>query len=285
MRVSLCTTCLVGELDGSTGIAAARLLRHLGIEVVVPKGQTCCGQPAFNAGHVDEARRIARYTLETLESGDMVVLPSASCTAMIRRHYAELFSSVHSTGSADRSRADARGRTGPAGGPDGTRTDRAAEGVDSEVAGRSPAARARALASRTYELCEFIVRVLKRQELGDGLRGRRVAWHHGCHGLREMSLSREPIELLRNAGATIVDWQAGEECCGFGGLFTVKLPEVSAAMADRKLDTLLRAGADVLTSADAACLLHLEGRARKRGIQLKVRHVAHLLLEATGAAA
>lgn len=234
VRVSLFATCLVGELEGRTGLAAASLLRRLGVEVDVPAAQTCCGQPAYNAGHVDEAKRIAAHTLDLLESSDAVVLPSGSCTAMIRHHYVKLF----------------------------------------------PEPRARALADRTWELTEFIVDVLKRRSLGRGLEGRRVAWHHGCHGLRELGLRDAPLTLLRNAGATVVDWTAAEECCGFGGLFSVKLPEVSAAMADRKLDTLVDAQPDVLTSADAGCLLHLEGRARRRGIDIPVRHIADLLLEA-----
>lgn len=240
LRVSLFATCLVSELDGPTGIAATRLLRGLGVEVVVPPGQTCCGQPAWNAGHVTEARRIARHTLDVLEDTDAIVLPSGSCTAMIRLHYSQLLA-------------------------------RADEAV---------AARARNLAARTWELTEFIVRVLKRKTIGSGLRGRRVAWHHGCHALRELGLGDAPIELLRNAGATIVEWGATTECCGFGGLFSVKLPEVSGAMADRKLDSLVEAKPDVVTSADAGCLLHLEGRARKRGIGIPMKHVAHLLLEA-----
>lgn len=248
MRVSLFATCLVGELDGTTGIAAARLLRGLGVDVVVPPGQTCCGQPAYNSGHDSEARRIAAHTLAVLESTDAVVLPSGSCATMIRHHYTRLFGGAASEA-----------------------------GVEGEMQ-----ARARALASRTFELSEFIVRVLMRTKLGDGLCGRRVAWHHGCHALRELGSGDAPIELLRNAGATVVEWEAAEECCGFGGLFSVKLPEVSAAMADRKLDTLVPLRPDVLTSADGGCLLHLEGRMRRRGFAITTRHVAHLLLEAAG---
>jgi L-lactate dehydrogenase complex protein LldE len=243
LRVLLFTTCLVGELEASTGAAAARLLRGLGVDVHVPAGQTCCGQPAYNAGHVGEAQRIARHTLDVLESADAVVLPSGSCATMVRHHYPRLFASDTVSASDD-------------------------------------VARARALANRTYELSEFIVRVLKRTTLGDGLRGRRVAYHHGCHGLRELGVRDEPLRLLRNAGATVVEWEAAEECCGFGGLFSVKLPEVSGAMADRKLDTLSGASPDVLTSADAGCLLHLEGRMRRRGGSIETRHLAHLLLEA-----
>lgn len=255
VQVSFFATCLINELDAGAGLAGARLLRGLGVDVAVPPGQTCCGQPAFNAGHHVEARRVARYTVGVLESSDWVVLPSGSCTAMIRHHYHALLSS-------------ARGR------------DDAAEQPDGDLA-----ARAARLASRTFELAEFIVDVLGIEQLGDGLAGRRIAYHHGCHALRELGLRDEPLRLLRNAGATIVDWEAAEECCGFGGLFAVRMPEVSAAMADRKLDTLLVVQPDILTSADGGCLLQLGGRSRRRGLDIPVRHLAHLLLEATGAPA
>jgi len=249
MRVCFFATCLVDRLLPDAGIAAARLLRTLGADVVVPGDATCCGQPAFNAGYAAEARRIAAHTLRALDREDYVVLPSGSCTAMLRHHWSTLLDNGDAT-------------------------------------------RARALADRTFELAEFIVRVLGVTHIGDGLRGRRIAWHHGCHALRELRVRDEPLLLLRNAGASIVDWEASEECCGFGGLFAVKLPEVSAAMADRKLDTLVQIDSgkshvtsaattvDVLSSADGGCLLQMAGRMHHRGIGIPVRHIAHLLEEA-----
>ena len=249
MRVCFFATCLVDRLLPDAGMAAARLLRTLGTDVIVPGAATCCGQPAFNAGYAADARRIAAHTLRALDREDYVVLPSGSCAAMLRHHWSELLD------------------------------DGAGE-------------RAGALADRTFELAEFIVRVLGITHIGDGLHGRRIAWHHGCHALRELGVREEPLLLLRNAGASIVDWEAAEECCGFGGLFAVKLPEVSVAMADRKLDTLVQspgstAGAttegpavDVLSSADGGCLLHMAGRMRHRGIGIPVRHIAQLLEEA-----
>jgi L-lactate dehydrogenase complex protein LldE len=105
-----------------------------------------------------------------------------------------------------------------------------------------------------------------------------VAYHHGCHALRELGVREEPLLLLRNAGAELLPWEAAEECCGFGGLFSVKLPEVSLAMADRKAATLPQA--EVLTSTDAGCLLHLAGRLQKKGINLRVAPLATLLWEA-----
>lgn len=141
---------------------------------------------------------------------------------------------------------------------------------------------AEALGGRTYELSQFLVRVLGVESLGTGLEGTRVAYHHGCHALRELGVDAEPEALLRGAGAEVVAWEAARECCGFGGLFSAKLPEVSAGMADRKLETL--PDLDVLTSADGGCLLQLSGRAGSQGRELPVLHLAHLLWRAVGEA-
>lgn len=235
MRVALFATCLGDTFFAEACADTVRLLRHLGVKVDFPAGQTCCGQPAFNAGHAGAARRMARHTLDVFEDADWVVLPSGSCAGMLRVNYPEL---VHEE---DRERA-------------------------------------RRLARRTYELAQFVVEVLGVQELGRGLTDRRVAYHHGCHALRELRVHDEPLTLLRGAGAEVVAWEADEECCGFGGLFSVKLPEISGAMADRKLDTL--PVADVVTSADGGCLMQLSGRAARRGNGIRFRHLATLLREA-----
>jgi L-lactate dehydrogenase complex protein LldE len=237
MKVALFVTCLVDQFYAEAGVAAVRLLRSLGCTVTFPPAQTCCGQPAYNAGYWSEARQMAQHTLEVFEDAEYVVLPSGSCTTMLRAFYPELY--------RDKPRAFAR---------------------------------ASGLGARTYELAEFIVKVLGITRLGGGLTGRRIAYHHGCHALRELGLKDEPIALLRNAGAEIVDWPAATECCGFGGLFSVKLPEVSLGMADRKLSTLPEI--DVLTSADGGCLLHLSGRIHHRNLPLPVRPLASLLWEA-----
>lgn len=137
------------------------------------------------------------------------------------------------------------------------------------------------LAGRTFELSQFIVEVLGVRSLGSGLTGRRIAYHHGCHALRALGVREQPLELLRNSGAEVVPWEFSEECCGFGGIFSVKFPEVSAAMADRKIDTLPEV--DCVTSADGGCLLQLSGRLRRRGMNLRARHLAELLWEARDA--
>jgi len=219
LRVALFATCLGDQFFAEACADSVRLLRHVGVEVRVPEGQTCCGQPAYNAGRRAEAIRMARHTLDVLESSDHVVLPSGSCAGMIRCFYPDLLD-------------------------DGLR------------------ARTIALAERTFELSQFLADVLHVGPLGRGLEGQRVAYHHSCHALRELGVREAPTVLLEACGAEVVPWVSAEECCGFGGLFSAKLPEVSAGMADRKLDTL--PAVDVVTSSDGGCLLQLAGRATRQ---------------------
>jgi L-lactate dehydrogenase complex protein LldE len=241
VRVALFVTCLVDRLFAEAAADAVRLLRSLDVDVEFPAAQTCCGQPAWNAGHTDEARRMAAHTAEVFESAEYVVLPSGSCAAMLRRSYPKLCP--------------------PAGRSDG----------------------ASSLPARTYELSEFVMDVLGITKLGGGLAGHRLAYHHGCHALREMGIERQPVQLLEGAGAELVPWETDRECCGFGGLFSVKNPEVSVAMADRKLDTLPEV--DAVVSADGGCLLQLEGRAKRRNQRVPFRPLASLLWEGRRAGA
>ena len=234
MKVSLFATCLVDRFFAEAAVAAVRLLRSFDVEVVFPEGQTCCGQPAWNSGHVAEARRMAEHTEAVFRDAEFVVLPSGSCAAMLRSSYPGLLATSR-------------------------------------------------LSARAYELAEFLVEVLNVTEVGPGLEGRRLAYHHGCHALRDLGLREAPLRLLRAAGAEVAEWEMDEECCGFGGLFSVKNPEVSVAMADRKLDTL--PGVETVVSADGGCILQLEGRARRRGLDLSFRSLAELLWEARSGAA
>lgn len=243
MRVSLFVTCIGDRFYAQAAADAVRLLRSLDVEVDFPPAQTCCGQPAWNAGHTPEARRMASHTAGVFADAHYVVLPSGSCTAMLRHVYPRLLESSPAPLSAP---------------------DLPGGGV--------------AIAERAYELAEFIVDVLHLTELGRGLEGRRLAYHHGCHALRELGVETQPIRLLESAGAEVVPWEMDRECCGFGGLFSVKNPEVSVAMADRKLDTLPHV--ETVVSADGGCLLHLGGRAERRGAPVRFRHLASVLWEA-----
>lgn len=135
--------------------------------------------------------------------------------------------------------------------------------------------RALALARRTYELTAFLNDVLK-AELPPG-DDRRVAYHDSCSSLREMGAKAQPRALLGARGVTVEEHSAVEDCCGFGGLFCVKYPEISEKMVDRKLDSLAATGADTVLAGDLGCLMNMAGRASRRGMELKFRHVAEVL--------
>lgn len=251
MRVSLFITCMVDLFQPQTGVAAVRVLRAGGCEVSCPMGQTCCGQPAWNSGFAEEAAKVARTSLEALEEGgaEAVVVPAGSCATMIKVFWPEMFELV---GDHDRSQ------------------------------------RARVLGSRTYEFSEFVE--ARRQagalpQLGsarprDGVAvgGTTVAYHHSCHMLRELRIDEEPTSLVRAAGCSIAAWPDDRRCCGFGGLFSVKLPEMSVAMADEKLHSISR-DVDMLVGSDGSCLMHLRGRIEHEGRELPVRHLAELLAD------
>jgi L-lactate dehydrogenase complex protein LldE len=233
VKVGLFVTCLVDLVAPEVGVATARVLQRAGHEVMFPEGQTCCGQPAFNAGYREEAAKVLRSTLHALAQADVdaYVAPAGSCTTMIRTFAKQLV------------------------------------GDDPDLARVAP---------RLYELSEFLA------EHGGALAGRlsaRVAYHDSCHMLRELGLAREPrAALQRLEGVELESWDA-ERCCGFGGTFAVRQPELSVAMADEKLATL--GSADTLCGADPSCLMHLRGRLRRLGSDTRVAHLAELLEEGT----
>jgi len=239
MKVSLFVTCLVDTFYPQVGVSAVRLLRRLGVEVDFPAGQTCCGQPAYNSGYADEARRAAAQLIRAFEQSEWVVSPSGSCVAMIRHYYPELFR------------------------------------------GHPLEAEAQRFAARTYELSQFIVDVLGIEDLGGRFEGT-ATYHTSCHMTRGLGVREAPFRLLKNVrGLELVELPAADECCGFGGTFAVKMAGLSTAMADAKLDHVAQTGARYLVGADMACLMHLGGRLEKRGMPVKVMHLAELLEAAT----
>jgi L-lactate dehydrogenase complex protein LldE len=237
VKVSLFVTCLVDQMWSSIGTSCVDVLRRVGCEVEFDERQTCCGQPAFNTGYRDEARRVAKRFIEVFEESkaDAIVSPSGSCTAMVH-HFPELF---------------------------------AAEPQWLE--------RARAVGSRTHEFSSFLIRVLKVEDVGASWQGK-LTWHDACHGLRDLNLKSEPRRLIRNVrGAEFVEIENAESCCGFGGTFSVKYPEISVAILDQKIEAIERAGVAAVVSGDASCLLQIGGRLSRKGSTVRVMHLAELL--------
>lgn len=139
------------------------------------------------------------------------------------------------------------------------------------------AARAQALAGRTHELSEYLVRVLGRTDLGARFPAL-VVYHPSCHGLRGLGLREEPLRLLRAVqGLRLVDLRGAEECCGFGGFFAVKFAALSAAMLATKLEAIEDSGAEVVTATDASCLMHIAGGLARRGSRVRALHLAEIM--------
>lgn len=245
MRVALFIPCYVDQLAPQVGIATLQVLERAGCEVEYDPTQTCCGQPLLNLGAERGARRLAAAQLERFREAEWIVCPSASCVATVRVHYPEL-------------------------------------GVGSEPL-------AAAVRERTVELSEFLVKVLGRRDLGARF-PHRVALLESCHGLRELGLGR-PSEgvragaaepgtaetLLANVRGLELARPERDECCGFGGAFSVKFPELSARIGRERLRDLGRGGARFVTGTDASCLLHLDGLRRRAGFGPEPVHLAEIL--------
>ena len=239
IRASLFVTCIVDQLYPEVGVSVVRVLRGAGVEVDFPVGQTCCGQPLYNSGFTVEARKLAERTLDILNDRECVVVPSGSCGAMMRVFYLDLF-------------AD-----------------------DPEMLGR-----AEDLSRRIYEFTEFLVGVVgyERRAVDAANGGTTVAYHPSCHLLREMEVAEAPRRLLDAApGVERVELPDAEQCCGFGGTFSVKYPHISEEMLADKVAAATASGADTLTACDMGCLMHIGGAVSRQGLPFRVRHIAQVL--------
>jgi L-lactate dehydrogenase complex protein LldE len=260
MRVGLFVPCYVDQLTPLVAEATVAVLERAGCTVDYDPDQTCCGQPFSNLGMADEARRLARAHLERFACHDAIVAPSASCVATVRKHYGAL-------------------------------------GIGNDPAGRR-------VRERTFELTEFLAREIGMTDLGARF-PHRVALLESCHGLRELGLGvpsetdRPPTEprfprsepqasgeiheagpteqLLRNVAGLDLVHPSRDECCGFGGAFSVELPEISARMGRARVADLAATGAEFVTATDVSCLLHLDGIRRKEGSGPRAIHVAEIL--------
>jgi len=241
MRVGLFVTCLVDLMRPRIGFAALKLLESAGCEVIVPATQTCCGQPGYNSGDRAAAQALARKVLGEFRECDYVVIPSGSCSGMIKAHYPELLSDV------PQAKADVEW-----------------------------------LIARTWELTDFLVNVLKIEQVPGEFQGT-VTYHDSCSGLREMGVKSQPRALLSKVrGLAVKEMSMPEQCCGFGGTFSVKFGDISARICDQKCDDVQATAADAVVLGDLGCMLNIEGRMRRRGDRTRVLHVAELLAGETG---
>ena len=237
--VQLFTTCIVDTLYPEIGKAVVQVLRRAGVRVELPEGQTCCGQPAFNAGMRAQSRPIAEHTIRIFEkTRGNIVAPSGSCVAMIRHGYAELF-------------------------------------ADDPVW----LPRARSLAERTFELTEFLVDQLDVTDLGARYPGT-ITYHSSCHLLRDLGVDRQPRALLAAVRELeLVELPYTNECCGFGGVFSVEHPEISTAMLERKINNIEASRAPLVVACDAGCITNINGGLHRLGKPQRVAHIAEILAQ------
>jgi len=235
--VQLFVTCLIDTFQPQIGESVVKVLERIGVQVKFPMGQTCCGQPAFNAGMRFEARKMAEHTIRTFEIDPApVVIPSGSCAAMIRHGYPELFANE----------------------PEWL-------------------LRAVKLAARTYEFTEYLVDVLGITDVQSNFSGK-ATYHSSCHLLRELGVDHQPQALLANVkNLELIELPHTEECCGFGGVFSVEHPEISAEMLKRKISNIESTQAPLAIVCDTGCLMHIYGGLHKQGKPQRVVHIAEIL--------
>ncbi len=239
-NVGLFITCLVDLFRPQVGFAAVRLIEQCGCNVSVPR-QSCCGQPAYNSGDDAKAQVLAKNLIEQFEKFDFVVAPSGSCAAMVKEHFPALL------------------------------------GDDSNWNGR-----ALKLAGKTYELSQFLVDVMDikpDQKSNRFLVDKKITYHDSCSGLRELGVRSQPRKLLaQHAGVKIHEMDNSEICCGFGGTFCIKYPEISTRLVDNKIEGIEKADAEMVLGGDLGCLMNITGRLKRSGNPTNVFHFAELLL-------
>ena len=247
MRIALFATCLGDAMFPDVPKATTTLLERLGHTVLFPAAQTCCGQMHVNTGYAGEAVPLVRHHVETFEqalaSCDAVVAPSGSCVGSVRHQHAMV----------------------------------ARLGNDATLAER-----AAVVASKTYELCELLVDVLGVTDVGAYF-PHRVTYHPTCHSLRLLRVADKPLQLLRNVrGIDLIELPAADVCCGFGGTFSVKNPEVSTAMLADKMSNILSTRAEVCTAGDSSCLMHIGGGLSRLRTGVRTVHLAEILARTEG---
>jgi L-lactate dehydrogenase complex protein LldE len=241
MRVGLFIPCYVNQLYPKVGIATLELLEKLGVEVYYPSGQTCCGQPLGNSGYEQDSIGACKVFVENFKEYDYIVGPSGSCIHHIKDHYDVLVQ------------------------------------TDAVIKVRNNA----------YELCEFIVKILGRTDLGASF-PYKVGLHKSCHGLRGLKLgscsermddyySTEEELLKKVKGLELMSLTRKDECCGFGGTFSIFEEALSVKMGKDRIQDHLDNGVEVITGADHSCLMHLEGLLNRNEQPLKVMHIAEIL--------
>lgn len=241
MKIGLFVPCYVDAVYPEVGIATYKLLSHLGLEVDYPMDQTCCGQPMANAGFQEKANRMAADFDRLFKAYDYVVAPSASCAAFVKLHHPHLLHGKQECTAA----------------------------------------------KKVMDVVEFLHDVLKVTAL-PGKFPHVVSVHNSCHGVRELGLSspsernipmyskiKDLLQLVE--GITVKEPERPDECCGFGGMFSVEETAVSVQMGKDKLRRHMATGAEYITGPDSSCLMHMQGIAKREQMPIQFIHVVQIL--------
>ena len=238
MRVALFITCINDVMYPGTGRATVELLERLGCTVEFPTAQTCCAQITTNTGYLDESVPQVRQYLKAVEGYDHVVSPSGSCTAAVREQHPML-----ARHSGDMGLVAA---------------------VD-------------VLSQRVFDIPEFLVDVLGVTDVGAYF-PHTVTYHPSCHGKRLLRLGDKPLQLLQAVrGMTLVDLPEADQCCGFGGTFSIKNADVSAAMASDKARHVRETGAEFVVGGDNSCLMNIGGVLSRQNSGVRPIHLVEIL--------
>jgi L-lactate dehydrogenase complex protein LldE len=241
-NVALFVTCLTDQFFPRVGVAVTKILERLGCNVFFPDAQTCCGQPFYNNGFQDEAAPLAKRMIEIFEPYDYVVTPSGSCGAMVREHYPHLF------------------HDSPAWEPGSKK-----------------------LVAKTYEFVEFLDKVLRVDFTQFKLpQPQSVTYHYTCH-LRGLGIKDEGVRMLKQMGnVQFTAMEKTDQCCGFGGTFAVKYPEISGAIVEDKVQNIAATKAATTICNDAGCTMNISGMCHRHEVPTQVKHIAELMAEAMG---
>jgi L-lactate dehydrogenase complex protein LldE len=238
VKISLFITCYNDTLFPETGKAVVRVLERLGHTIEFRSAQTCCGQMHYNAGYQKQALPLMRHFLQVFEGAELICIPSSSCVAMIRDHYPKIAAQTLDVGIIEQVEAVLR---------------------------------------RVFEFSELLVDKLGVTDV-EAFYPHTVTLHPSCHSLRSLCVGDKPERLLQKVrGLSLIDLPNREECCGFGGLFAIKNPDVSAAMSSDKLKCVLDTQAEVVTALDTSCLMQIAGTLSRQGLGVKCVHIAEIL--------
>lgn len=236
MTIDLFIPCFVDQLYPQTAFNTVKLLELAGVEVHYNKNQTCCSQPAYNAGFWEEAEPVGRKFLNDFKGDSHKVSPSGSCTGYVKNHLINILKKTDEQKAVEE------------------------------------------LAGNMFELTDFLVNIVKKENFGSQLSGRAV-YHDACGALRECGIKEEPRKLLKNVeGLDLIEMEGAEDCCGFGGTFAIKFEPISVSMGEQKIESAMKAGAEYLISTDWSCLMHLDGIIRKRNLPITSMHIADVLI-------